>query len=497
MSKSNIQLDIPQRQSFVAILMILWKTYRALFSQAIPVLIVALIGSGSAKGKFILIGLSILSILIMLYSVAAFFRYYFYLEGDKLVVEKGVFGRSKTIIPFDRIQTINFEQNIVHQIFSVLRLKVDTAGSAKKEFEFDAIGKDIANVLREKVLAHKAINPQTIIEEENEEIINSEIEYKPVLELELSDLIKVGLTTNHFRSTGLIILAILWIVETLNQAEIDVWDIAEQNNPFTYGVAIFAMAGISFFILSLIISLITTVLKNYGLIFYRSAQGFKLNAGLFTKKDTSAQDHKIQMVSWSDNILQKLIGIYDLHLKQASSVEVVNKKSITVPGCNKNHVSIVTDSLYGKDALDNIELHGVHKSFMWRRMFFLSLICIPVCLIAYVSFKPWIYIIAGLLFVFFIVSSIFRYHKCQYGFNDKMFYLRGGLFGDKVTILPLYKIQNVKLKRSPYQRRNDLANVEIFTAAGSITVPYAHYDKAVDMSNYLLYKVETSQEAWM
>ena len=83
------------------------------------------------------------------------FRYYFYIEEDKLIVEKGVFGRSKTIVPFERIQTINFEQNLAHQVFSVLRLKVDTAGSAQKEFEFDAIAIDQAQALRKIILEKK------------------------------------------------------------------------------------------------------------------------------------------------------------------------------------------------------------------------------------------------------------------------------------------------------------------------------------------------------
>lgn len=501
-SKSNIDFSIPRRQSYVAILMMIWKTYRTMFSQMLPFLIIAFVGSGSSKGSYVFYTVLAIAVLVMIYSIIAFFRYYFYVEDDKLVVERGVFGRSKTIIPFDRIQTINFEKNIVHQAFSVLRLKIDTAGSAKKEFEFDAISEEVGEELRALVLAHKEEHKSSLAETDEailaaQRTSQEDSIYKTVLELELSDLLKVGITQNHFRSIGLILLALIWVVETLDQAEVNVWDMAEQNNPFAYGLMLVVMVAVAFLVLSILVSLVTTFLKYYGLIFSRSDNGFKLNAGLLTKKDTSALDHKIQMVSWSDNILRKLLGIFDLYLKQASSVEVVNKKSIKVPGCRQDAIDLVTHSLYGADALEGIEMHGVHQSYMWRRMIFMSLLCIPVCLIAFLSDRPWIYGIAAILWILIIVSSVLKYRKLKYGYNDRMFKLRGGFIGDKATVLPIHKIQNVQMHQSPYQRRKELASVELHTAAGSITVPYIPKEDAVRMSNYILYLVESSKKRWM
>ena len=107
--------------------------------------------------------------------------------------------------------------------------------------------------------------------------------------------------------------------------------------------------------------------------FFRSSNGFKLTAGLITKKDTSALDHKIQIVSWSDNLLRKIVGYFELQLKQASSVTVNNKTSIKIPGCRQDQIDLVTNALYGNKAFDHIQLESVDKRFMCRRMLFSSL----------------------------------------------------------------------------------------------------------------------------
>ena len=500
MKKNNFDFTIPQRQSYVAILMIVWKTYRILIRQVLPFLVIFFVGNSSKSsfGNYFLYFVSAVALIGMIYSILSFFRYYFHIEEDKLIVEKGIFGRSKTIIPFERIQTINFEQNLAHQVFSVLRLKVDTAGSSQKEFEFDAIAKDQAHALREIILEKKSkLKPIALVGESLEESLEEKKSYKSILKLSVLDLIKVGITENHFRSGGLILFALWWVWDNLREAGLDPEKYTEGIDPLAGGVIILVSLAFMFILLAFLFSLIRTVLKYYGLEFWRSDNGFKISSGLFTKKDTSALDHKIQMVSWSDNLLRKIVGYYQLSLKQASSIQINNKSSINIPGCRQDQIDTVTRALYGSKAFDGIEMESVDKRFMHRRMFFLSLIGIPPIVIGYVVSKLFFIILGVLLITYFIITSYFRYKKCKFGYNEKMIMIRGGLFGDKAETLPIIKLQNVEISQSPYQRRKHLANVKIYTAAGSVTIPYVDHDRAVQLADYVLYKTESSNKRWM
>jgi putative membrane protein len=49
-------------------------------------------------------------------SVLSYFRYFIQLEDDAIIIDKGILKRSKTNIPFERIQSINFKQNIVPSV---------------------------------------------------------------------------------------------------------------------------------------------------------------------------------------------------------------------------------------------------------------------------------------------------------------------------------------------------------------------------------------------
>jgi len=500
MKKNNFDFSIPQRQSWVAILMIIWKTYRILIRQIFPFLILLFVGksSKSSYGTYIIYFVCAAAIIGMIYSILAFFRYYFYIDENKLIVEKGVIGRSKTIIPFERIQTINFEQNVAHQLFSVVRLKVDTAGSAQKEFEFDAIEKDQADAIRSVILEKKSkLKSTVVLDKETTLEVEKEKSYRSILKLSIVDLLKVGITENHIRSGGLILFAMWWVWDSLSEAGLDPEQYTDDIDPMAHGVVVVGILILLFVILSFLFSLIRTVLKYYDMEFWRSDNGFKINSGLFTKKDTSALDHKIQMVSWSDNLLRKIIGYYELNLKQASSIAINSKTSIRVPGCRQDQIDLVTASLYGARAFEGIEMESVDIRFMYRRMFFLSLIGVPFIVGGYFNSSSFSMIAGVLLIAFFVVTSYFRYKKCKFGHNGKMLMVRGGLFGDKAETLPIIKLQNVEMSQSPYQRRKDLANIKIYTAAGSVTVPYIHYDRAVELADYLLYKTESSNKRWM
>ena len=500
MKKNNFDFNIPQRQSYVAILMIIWKTYRILIRQVFPLLIIFFVGKSAKSdfGNYLIYFVSAIACIGMIYSIMTFFRYYFHIDEDKLIVEKGIFGRSKTIIPFERIQTINFEQNLAHQAFSVVRLKVDTAGSSQKEFEFDALGKDQAHALREIILEKKSkLKPVTELVASKTTEVEKEKTYKSILKLSIIDLIKVGITENHIRSGGLILFAVWWVWDNLSEAGLDPEKYTDDINPLAGGMIVVGILVLLFVILAFLFSLIRTVLKYYGLEFWRSDNGFKISSGLFTKKDTSALDHKIQMISWSDNLLRKIVGYYQLSLKQASSIAINSKSSINIPGCRQDQIDVVTRALYGATAFDGIEMEPVDIRFMYRRIIFLSLIGLPFMLLGYFDSKP-LFLIGGILLsIYFIVISYYRYKKCKFGYNGKMLMIRGGLFGDKAETLPIIKLQNVEISQSPYQRRKGLANVKIYTAAGSVIIPYVGYDRAIRLSNYLLYKTERSNKRWM
>ncbi|HMU02774.1 MAG TPA: PH domain-containing protein, partial [Saprospiraceae bacterium] len=366
MKKNEFDFSVPNRQSYVAILMILFKTVNVLFRQLLPFVVVVLLGGSKSKTSYLLYTIVAVAVISMVYSVINFFKTYFIIQDGELVLFTGIFNKKKMSIPFAKIQTINFEQNIIHQFFSVLRLKVDTAGSEKNEFEFHAIQTDKAHALRDLVMSEKKAfvskNDQSdVIDQEETRVI-----YKPIMSLTTTELFKVGITENHLKSGGLIFLFFFWIYQNLQEVGVDVDEYSEEIPDVELGFAFIAFVVAVFLIVSIMISMVRTVVQHYDLQFLRSRSGFKIISGLFTKKEISALDHKIQHISWSDNLLKRLAGFKNIYLNQASSAELTSKQNINIPGCNMSHITEVVRTLFGTVDFESFEMHKIDKRYFYR-----------------------------------------------------------------------------------------------------------------------------------
>ena len=104
-----------------------------------------------------------------LFSIWYYFKFYFYVKDGELIIEKGILEKTKLNIPFERIQTINFQQSILHQLFDVVGLEIDTAGSGKKELSITAVEKDKAELIRDYLIRQGAMQRTTESEEEIQE----------------------------------------------------------------------------------------------------------------------------------------------------------------------------------------------------------------------------------------------------------------------------------------------------------------------------------------
>ena len=497
--RNSFDFGIPTRQSYVAIIIIIYKLYTGLIKQLFPFILVFLIGGTSKFGKYSYV-LLIIAVVGSIYGVIAFFKYFFFIDREELVIRKGVFQKKNINIPFERIQTIDFSQNLIHRVFNVVALKVDTAGSSKSEFEFDALDRDKAVALRKLILSKKAEATRGHEDQVTDEVIIREQERVAILKLNIGRLLLVGLTENHFKSFGLILLAGYWILESLDDIGYgwnDIEDKIDIDSFLLMGIAYVIALVIFFAILSLVISLFRTVFTYFELSFFRQGKGFRLISGLLNRRETAAMDNKIQVMQWSQNVLQKILGYYDLFLKQAATVDLNSKKSIKIPGCSINEVESVEHYLYKDTDLDFNYRRKVSIYYLYRRLMYISLFSILILgLLYYVS--AWKQLAGGsFVYLYLIATSILKYKKLSFELNDDMLKINGGTFGENYSLLPLYKVQNIKKVTNIYQRRKDLASLKVYTASGALTIPYIPKELADDVTNYLLYRVEASKQNWM
>lgn len=500
MMKSNETYDFftPMRQSYAAILLIAYRLYKVLLRQLFPFLLLFLFGGSMNKKDSIVYAVVALSIAGFLFSIVAFFKYYFYLKDDKLIVQKGVIKKTKLEIPFDRIQSINFEQNLIHRIFNVVKLNMDTAGSVGSELQINALDYDLANAISDYILKHKSetADPRLPAEQQVSQ------EKKIIFQLSIGQLLKVGITENHLRSGGIIVFFFFWLWENLQEIGLDVMERMDEYAPMAKTISaslmIISSLVVLFIIVSFLISLVRTVLKYYKLNMYRIGDGFIIESGLFNRREYAAKDHKIQVLTWSQNLLQKWSSIFELKLKQASSIAVNDKKSLQVAGLEWKDVQ-ETKAYLLKDEyneLAGMETQPVDPYYRFRRMYYWTIFLVPaIGVLLYLDERNIALAVFG-WYLYGLVSTQLSYLKKRFGMTENLIMLRGGTFGHRATMLQLYKLQNIMVESTPFQRRRNLGSLVLFTASGHVTIPDIAYQKCLDMKNYLLYKIESSHKSW-
>lgn len=497
----------PTRQSYVAILLILYKVYTRVLKQFWYLLVPLFIGKRT-DSKYIIYILVGLAILLGIYSIIDFFRYKFHIEGTDLIVNKGVFSKKRIVIPFDRIQSINFKQNLIQQIFGVVGLEIDTAGTSKKEFDFHALNIKTSNSLRDYIFANKKLTTN-LQKETTETPLNLEVKLKRILSLDLGDLVKIGVTQNHFRSLFVAIFSIYWLLDNVKKAGIDIDkymnDINEENILHLGIIILLSLALISI-IAVIIVSIFRSIFRYYELVLYRIPNGFKLEYGLFNRNEISVMDNKMQVLIWSDNILRKILKLFTLQIKLASSISVKQRKSILLPGIKQRDINKIKNFYFPNNSSHISKFEKSNIYYLWRRIGIITIIFMLffMLLTLFINLNNEIisefydlYIFLGVSYFYYLLTSYLRYKKMEFGINEEVLQINSGIFGNKYSLFTIYKLQGVKLSQTPGQSHRDIASLKVYSSAGNDEIKYIKKEIAEKLRDYILFKIESDKREWM
>ena len=371
----------------------------------------------------------------------------------------------------------------------------------------DALTKADAEALRSQIMEGKSqLEPtaepvQQTTAELLEKLEAEEAEKEPILHLNPIDLLKVGISQNHLRSMGIIFA---FVFTTLSQYD-ENWTELVANQAENYesylpesGILLFAVTTILVLIISFLFSLINTVLKHFELSLYLQKGGLKVVRGLLNREEISINQSKIQIISWSENPIRRMFRLFTLQIEQASSAEASQLKSkIRIPGCYMEQVRKVITSTFPEEFFRDEPRHRVSILLKYRLFFFVGVVPAMLATVGLWFTAEWeaLYALLWIPAHWFMVTLYYK--KRSFELNEELLKNNTGIFGNGHDLMQLHKVQAVKVKQSWYQRRKAIATVQIFTAAGHLTVPFIPLQLALELENYLLYRAESDKREWM
>lgn len=452
--------------------------------------------------------LSILpAILVVVSGIMAFRRFRFRLGDEQLYINSGWLRREKKIIPVDKIQSVQIEQNWLYQLLNVYLVKIDTIGEDKLEVEIGGVWEQDAIDLKAKIQTIKKKNEE--VERESYGILESvaepEVEY--AYTLTNSQVTRYAITENLLWFLLPLTLSFILIYRLYHSADAQQlsWQLAVDllfGNLDPTGSSIEQQDFSSSYIIlyGLLLATFSSGMyffnKVFGLFNYQMAfqnHEIHIRRGLINKFETIVPQRKIQFTTWYTNFLRRKLGIFTLSYKYAGGRKTLGSNAI-VPFFDDQLVGELNQPYVPYFSEDNALTVSIVPEYLWRDYLFVKAPLSAVIILICYWIHPWIF------YGSFAVLLYFWYYNYLYVRNFSLrlyrdyFFIRKGVWGRRHILVKWEKLQKIELRQSPYQRRNDFANIRLHTASSNITIPYIQVHTAREMLDYGLYRTERSEE---
>ena len=447
--------------------------------------------------SYFYLGVGVILFFFLVRAYLVYKNFQFKIENNHFILKSGILNKTNTSIAFHRIQNINFKQNIVQQIIGVFEVSIETAGSSNTEIAIKALSLEKAKALKEIITNNVEFDSEILTNENS----------KPFVRIDFLELFKVSLTENHLQNLFLFFAVLLGFFQQIEQiidsfgkaSSLDGFIEARTNTVSTSFLFIIILL-FSLILIAFLSSFVRIFLVHFNLSAYLKEDAFEINQGLFTKKTIVLKKQKVQNITISTNPFKKLVGISYITFKQTVSGEINKKKNklIRIVGCKKEQVALIKKSLFSVDEIENSK-KMFSNSYYKRRLLFISFFIVTTIYVAlYFILNEATFLYSLILIIPLVLFLIGKKVKKRfYKITDTMLLVSKGVFETHLTYLEIFKVQNIKMKQTIFQERNNVADLILQTAAGKIKIPSINLEDAIKIYNHTLYKVETSKTSWM
>lgn len=487
-------LTQPQRQPAAALLIVLLKTIWGIFKSAWPILLVILFRSGSRKSsgfdQYEIIGVGI-SFLALVLAFVRWWTFRFHIVEGKLTVQKGWLQKETVVVPLDKIQSVNAEAGLLHQMLGVTKLSVDTAGDTKTELSIDAVHEHMVAALR---AALQQVQPATAANSEATSTIAAAA-VQQVLQLKTNDLLKLSLSANHLETAAIIFAFVFRLFDDLRQAGSNWLGSKNVHLPEeSFGLLLFTAVAVLLAVV--FVSSLRIFLKYYGFTVQRSATSFFIRQGLLQVRQREIAFKKITAVTWRANPLRWRLGLWLTEFVMAGGEETRKKHQVDIPVTTALQLGELVNAYHVVPTPDDVTGLRIHWAYTQRRTLFLGLLPAAIAIAIIANWAGWqsLLLLAWPAFVW--LRSLRKQKRFRAFVMDDVLYLNRSVWGRSYLLLQWQKIQKVELAQGWYAQQKKLANIKLRYPGGSITLPYISLPQAQAFLNFVLYKVETDKEGW-
>ena len=445
----------------VAMLIGAIKTIRRWVGAAAIPGIAALAGTGW-RLELAIVGVLVLVVGSGVWGVLSWRATTYSVSGGAFYVRRGVLQKSERTIPLEHVQSVDTVQGIVQRLFSVVELRVETAGGGTNEPDatLSALDRGAAEALRREIEGSR----QAV---ENEE--NSGLEV--VRKLSTRELLVAGATSGQIGVALSLVAVASQVFDNFlpNNLTERIFDLLAPRSLTVFLFLVLALA-----LLAWLLSIGGTVLAYSGFTLSRDGDFLYIRRGLLERREATLPLARIQAVRIVEGVLRQPFGLAMVRVESAgygSGTEDVGVSTTLFPLLPRKDA----ERLLRAAAPEFVTEASLEPLPDRARRRYIVRALIPAFLIALaIGLNVWfaagsvpLSLLALLLLPPAALLGFFRYRAAGWALDRDRLVVRSRSLARVTSVVPRRRIQSRSVVESPFQRRADLATFRARVASGS------------------------------
>lgn len=376
------------------------------------------------ENSIVPIAIGTVLLLILAAMLASWYFTRFIIDEFELRVEKGAVFRQSKRIPFTKVQSVDVRQPFAARLFGLAELSIDAGSDGSTELRY--LRRDDAYRFRDFLLVRAHGTPSVVDQTRVSGKVMSDIGEQDVVLVTVSP---GRLTLAALLSPEIYVPVIVLVVVLVPSIPLGWWFLLPA---FFIPYAFAAVGHLNKFLLTQF---------NYTLAL--SGPGLKISRGLTSLVSQSVPPRRIQGVKIVQSLLWRPFGLYRIEMDTLGAVHGSDEdgkpgNSILLPAGTAEQVSTVLTAIWPAANLDDVVLDRSPRRARW--------------------FRP--------------VTA----DKLRYGGGSVVAVTQSGRLRTVKTIVPHRRVQSVRIAQGPLQRRLNLADVQLHTVGGIISMVARHLD---------------------
>lgn len=415
--------------------------------------------------------------------IVKWLRFTYRVEENELRIEQGLFVKKKRYIPFDRIQSFDLSESIIHRPLGLVKVKVETAGSSgdKAEAELTAIKKEDAVTLQKIMAESKNKVSSNVAEEEI-----AHVEEKVIYKITARQLLFLASTSGR---AGVVISAFLAFVFQFDDFIPYEKLFDEMQQLIRFGVIFISVIVIFALFVAWVLSVVIAFFKYNDFTVKKVEDELIITRGLLEKRTTTVPLHRIQSLTITESPIRQPFGFASVSLESAggSSTDLENSSMILLPVVKRSEIAgMLGDHLTEYDFVSDFK--AAPSRSMRRYMFVKSIVSLTIAGLLTGFFWPY-GLFSAVLLPIAILWGYAQYKSAGWNITGQQLTMRYRTIEQRTMLMKKNRIQSLEASVSWFQNRARLAAVSasVKSGEGSRHAEIAHLDELDTLEIYEWY----------